>query len=159
MRTTIIPAQITTVEDRVAGDFSLSQILILMVPVFGSAIIYILFYPSMKMVLYKIGLIIGLIILFGILALRIKGKIVAMWLFDLVRFQLRPKYYVFDKNESFGRQIDLSQIVKSQIAKKTKVKKEREIELKLLEIIRLEEMVASGKVALRYQFNKKAYEK
>jgi hypothetical protein len=33
MRTRVIPAQITTVEDRIAGNLNLTQILLLMIPV------------------------------------------------------------------------------------------------------------------------------
>ena len=40
MRTTVIPAQITTVEDKIAGSLNLTQILILMIPVFWATIVY-----------------------------------------------------------------------------------------------------------------------
>ena len=54
MRTTIIPAQITTVEDKIAGSLNMTQILILMFPVLWTAIVYLILYPAMKLTLYKL---------------------------------------------------------------------------------------------------------
>ncbi len=62
MRTRIIPAQITTVEDKIAGSLSMTQILIMMIPVGLTAVIYVLLAPSMKLVSYKLILIIALMI-------------------------------------------------------------------------------------------------
>jgi hypothetical protein len=41
---------------------------------------------------------------FGLLALRIKGRIVAEWLIIYLRFKLRPRIYVFTKNDLFARE-------------------------------------------------------
>jgi hypothetical protein len=107
MRTTVIPAQITTVEDKIAGNFNLTQILILMAPIFWTAIVYTLFAPTLHLAWYKIALI--LLVLFSclILSLRIKGKVVLNWLVILLTYNMRPKYYLFNKNESYMRNIYL----------------------------------------------------
>jgi len=57
MRTTIIPAQITTIEDKIAGSLNFSQILLLMAPVLWGTLVYTLFSPVMKIAPYKIGLV------------------------------------------------------------------------------------------------------
>ena len=85
MRTTIIPAQITTIEDKIAGSLNMTQILILMFPVLWTALIYILFAPAMKLVPYKLGLIGVVIMICLILVIRIKDKIVAEWLGVVLR--------------------------------------------------------------------------
>ena len=71
MRTTIIPAQITTVEDKVAGSLNMTQVLILMTPILWTAIVYILLMPSMNLTSLKLVLIIISTTISGILALRI----------------------------------------------------------------------------------------
>jgi len=80
MRTTVIPAQITTVEDKIAGNLNITQILILMVPVFWTTIVYTLFSPVMRLAWYKIPLVIVVLFLCLILSLRIKGKVLVEWL-------------------------------------------------------------------------------
>src|SRR5450830_86906 len=99
MRTTIIPAQITTVEDKIAGSLNMTQILILMFPVLWTATIYILCMPSMKLTPYKLGLIFLAVIVCITLSLRIKEKIVAEWLGVFFTYHLRPKYWLYNKND------------------------------------------------------------
>ncbi len=85
MRTTIIPAQITTVEDKIAGSLNLNQILILMIPVFWAAIVYAFLVPIMKLSTFKLGLILIVAFICLILAFRIKEKIIAEWLSTLAK--------------------------------------------------------------------------
>ena len=53
MRTTVVPAQVTTVEDRIIGKLGFSQIVLLMIPVFLSAGIFTLLPSAMNGALYK----------------------------------------------------------------------------------------------------------
>lgn len=115
MRTTVIPAQITTIEDKIAGNLSLTQILILMVPVFWTAIVYTLLTPAMKLAWYKFPLILIVLFICLTLSLRIKGKVVLNWLIVLLNFNVRPKYYLFNKSDTFSRIIDLPVFEKKQI--------------------------------------------
>ena len=158
MRTTIIPAQITTVEDKIAGSLNMTQILILMAPILWTAIIYILLAPSMKLTSLKLVLIIISTATSGILALRIKDKIVAEWLGVLLKYRLRPKYYLFNKNDLTGRTLDIPELPVEQIAVKKSVKKiskSQNMNLDILDQVRFEHLIASGKVALHYQLSKK----
>ncbi len=126
MRTTVIPAQITTVEDKIAGNLNFTQLFLLMIPVLWSAVVYILFFPAMKLVWYKLPLVLLVLIICLILSLRIKGKVVFNWLFVVVRYNLRPKFYLLNKNDSYLRTIDLPVFEKKQskIFKKAPAKKE-----------------------------------
>jgi len=104
MRTTIVPAQITTVEDKIAGSLGLSQILLLISPIFDGSAIFVILPPFFNYALYKVVLISIGALLCGILAVRIKGKILASWITAILRYNLRPAYYVFNKNSSYARE-------------------------------------------------------
>jgi len=158
MRTTIIPAQITTVEDKIAGSLNMTQILILMAPLLWTAIIYILLIPSMKLTSFKLVLIIISTATSGILALRIKDKIVAEWLGVLLKYRLRPKYYLFNKNDLTNRTLDIPELPVEQIVtRKTvkKISKSQNMDLDIFDQVKLEHLINSGKVALHYQLSKK----
>ncbi len=104
MKITVVPAQITTVEDRVAGNLSFSQLILFAVPVFGGSLLYAILPPFMGASLYKIIFIAIFAFVCTVLAIRIKGKIVLLWLITLLRYQLRPRRYVFDKNSALSRE-------------------------------------------------------
>lgn len=106
MKTTTVPAQITTIEDRFAGGLSLTQLLLLVTPLFISCAIYLLFPPLLKVSLTKVFISSLIFIGFGVLAIRIKGKIIAVWLSLVMRYRNRPRYYLFDKNDMTLRSID-----------------------------------------------------
>ncbi|HMT19525.1 MAG TPA: PrgI family protein [Candidatus Saccharibacteria bacterium] len=103
MKTTVVPAQITSVEDRIAGNLSFKQLILMIAPVFVSTAMFILLPPFTKYRLYKV-IISGL---FGLLcltlALRIKGRLVIEWIGMLSRYNLRPRFYVFNKNNTSSR--------------------------------------------------------
>ena len=110
MKATVVPAQVTTVEDRVAGNLGFSQLILFAVPVFGGSLLYAVLPPSMGASLYKIVVIAVIAIVCSIFAIRIKGKILLLWMFVLLRYNLRPKLYIFNKNtESF--RVDYPELV------------------------------------------------
>ncbi len=107
MRTTIIPAQITTVEDTIAENLNFTQMLLLMLALFVSGVIYVLFPAAMHLSTYKVVCMIAWSLLCCIFALRIKGKLVLEWATLIATYHQRPAYYVFDKNDTTGRDMDL----------------------------------------------------
>lgn len=160
MRTKVIPAQITTVEDKIAGNLSLTQIMILISPVFLATIIYVLFPPSMQLVVYKIVLTVFVAILCIFLSLRIDGVVVAQWLMILFRYNLRPRFYIFNKSDTFQRLLDLPKIVtKPRFAFRKAVVKEKEqpklTTLHLSDAIKLEYALTSKKLDLKFRVAKK----
>lgn len=103
MRVATVPAQVTTVEDRVTDKLSVSQIILLAIPVFGGSLLYAVLPPGMGFSIYKL-VIIGIIAIVSmVLAIRIKGKIVLVWLVTLLRYYSRPRIYVFNKNSKAYR--------------------------------------------------------
>lgn len=157
MRTTIIPAQITTVEDKIAGSLNLTQILMLMFPILWTAFLYILIPPVMALPAYKLTLTLLVTFISIILAIRVKNKLVLEWLMVLVRFQNRPKYYLANKNSLYERELDLPQESKRQekATSKSTAKITDKRELTIPELVKLESLIESGKLAVRYQVGKK----
>jgi hypothetical protein len=157
MRTTIIPAQITTVEDKVAGSLNMTQVLILMTPILWTAIVYILLMPSMKLTSLKLVLIIISTTISGILALRIKDKIVAEWLGVLLKYRLRPKYWLYNKNDITNRIVDIPDIPDIVLVPRKssrKVINKQKTEINIADLVRFEQLIDSGKVAVSYLIKK-----
>lgn len=123
MRSQVIPAQITTVEDKIAGDFSLNQIMLLLLPVLLTSAIYAFMPPNMMLVVYKLVLASVLAIFCITLAVRIKGRLVANWLLVFARYNLRPKFYVYNKNTTLCREVVKPDVVVSTMQVKERQKK------------------------------------
>lgn len=104
MKVTVIPAQVTTVEDKIMGSLGLSQLLLLIAPVFIGGGCYIFLPPFSDFHPYKYLLVGVLAVLCILLAIRIKGKLVASWIVVLLRYNLRPRLYVFNKNTAMFRE-------------------------------------------------------
>jgi hypothetical protein len=158
MRTTVIPAQITTIEDKIAGNLNLTQILILMVPLFWTTIVYALFAPSMHLALYKFPLVLIVTFVCIFLSFRVKGKVVIEWLAILSKFNLRPRFYVFDKNDDYLRNLDLPVFEKKPLKlfnkqKAIKIKKLTSFSPNLGEIVKLESFMRKRKYRLSFRTN------
>lgn len=113
MKTTLVPAQVTTVEDKIAGSLSLQQLLLLCAPIFLSGAIYIVLPPFLHLTTVKVILFVLLSIIFSLLAIRVKGKILLMWLIVIGRYNARPRYYIFNKNDAYLRS---SSVTKEKVA-------------------------------------------
>jgi len=160
MRTQIIPAQITTVEDKIAGNLNLTQIFLLMVPVFWSTIVYGLFAPRLQLSWYKLPLIALVLFLCLILSLRLKGKVVANWLLVILRYNIRPQYYLFDKNDSFLRTQDLPIFEKKprNLFRKTSAKKQTKMaasSFSIGDLVKLEGLLADPKSSFSLKSGKR----
>ncbi len=160
MRTTIIPAQITTVEDKIAGNLNFTQILLLMAPVFWAAIVYTLLPSPMHLSWYKLVLVGGVLIASLTLSIRVKDKIVFQWLQVLLRFNVRPKYYVFNKNDAYLRVIDLPQLSRSsrkavRHAHKPSTQKSQTAAFNLKDFVRFENLLGTQKFNLSFRTRKK----
>ena len=155
MRSTVIPAQITTVEDKIAGNFSLSQILLMMAPVLMATLLYTIVPTSMSFGKGKIIFTIIFSIIFLTLAIRVKNKIVGEWLVVWLRFKLRPEIYVFDKNDNYLRPIYLKE--KAGVKVKTKEIKKVMVKEKISDEdrVRWQNIIEGRNRSLSFEFNKK----
>lgn len=158
MRTTIVPAQITTVEDRIAGRLGLTQLLLLIMPVFGSSAIFVIFPPFFAYAVYKAVLITCVAVLCALLAIRIKGKILLFWVITLLRYNARPRYYLFNKNSTHTRDIVLPADVDDEPAEEVvteTAKPTRKINLTTAERVQIEDLLANPDANVHITTNKK----
>lgn len=103
MKTTVVPAQVTTVEDKVAGSLSFTQLLLLITPVFLGGGVFVLLPPLFGFSYLKLLIISALAVICMTVAIRVKGKIILQWIVVLARYIARPKFYLFNKNDSYLR--------------------------------------------------------
>lgn len=159
MRTKIIPAQITTVEDKIAGNLNLTQLLLLVSPAFLTAIVYVVFPPTLSFAIYKMPIILLSIIICCALAVRVKGKVVLNWLIILLSYNLRPKYYVFNKNDIFLRDMYLPVVDKKPrtLFKKSLTQKAKTVipSINVGDLVRLDDLISNP----RYNFSLKSSRK
>lgn len=104
MKTTVVPAQITTVQDRIAGNFTFAQIFLFIIALIVGTVLYVIIPPKMHLDSLKLSLIVFVLFVLGGLSLRINGKIVAEWLTAYTKYSKRPRRYVFTKNDEFTRE-------------------------------------------------------
>lgn len=155
MKRSIVPAQITTVEDRVLGNLTPYQAGLISLPLIFGVLFYATLPPHFHLKLYKIALIAGLELVGAILSIRVNDQMLIFWLMTRLRYNLRPRYYVYDKNDTYLRNI--SEFVPV-IAEK-KVPKEKSVLAKLQEVavpdaVRIEEIMADERVNLRFKTGK-----
>ena len=105
MKQTVVPAQVTTIEDRIVGNLGISQMILLSLPVLAAGVVFTALPPALHIALYKLMFLVPFAALCAMLSLRIKGKIILFWIIVRVRYNLRPQYYVFDKNTTVNRQL------------------------------------------------------
>ncbi len=97
MKTTIVPAQITSIEDIIVGSLSVTQVLLLSMPLFFAVACYIGLPPFAHFAAYKTYFMVCAVVLGFCLALRVRGQLVLYWLILVARYNLRPRYYLHRK--------------------------------------------------------------
>jgi hypothetical protein len=103
MRQTVVPAQITSVEDKITGNLTIKQLILLTSPIFIDLILYIVFPPFTRINLFKLIIAALIDILFWISAIRFKGKMLIVWWIIIAKYNSRPAHYIFNKNTTHTR--------------------------------------------------------
>lgn len=156
MRTRVIPAQITTVEDKIAGNLSLTQVIILLTPILFTTLVYAVLPPSMSFSLFKLTLVLLFSTIALTMSLRIKGKVVLHWLLVLAQYNLRPKYYVFNKNETFARAFDFPVLITTKkVSSKKKLEMPRVERPSIQELLQFNNLVTNRNYNLVYRTGRK----
>lgn len=152
-----MPAQITTVEDKIAGNLTLSQLLLLTAPVFVGGLIYVLFPPTFAVSAIKVSLVAIIATVFGLMAIRIKGKLLILWAIIVIRYNLRPRYHTYNKNDMHLRQTDTPAIdpEPEQIIEEQDKSEERVPLLSTLELVNLHGIVDNPKANFHIQATRK----
>src|SRR3989338_2066847 len=153
MRTTVIPAQITTVEDKIAGNLNFTQLILLVIPLIINCLVYTLLPERMHLNQFKIILMLASFFIFAILAIRVRGKVLVNWLILIVQYNLRPKYYIFNKNDLSGRKIEITLGKEVADAKTTRVTITRESSA-FSDLANLEKLLTKKTASIRFKPNK-----
>jgi len=158
MKTTMVPAQVTTVEDKIAGNISLQQLLLLSSPIFIGVAVYVLFPPMIKLNALKVAISSIVFLIFASMAIRIKGKLLLEWLVVIVRYNVRPRFYIFNKNDHYLR--SSSKKVLEEEANTKEAKKHPKIMLPHLpslstpEIVRIENAITDPRANFNFTARK-----
>ena len=95
MKTSIVPAQVTSIEDTIAANLSLTQIMLLIIPVFMAVLIFAGLPPSMHVKVYKLIVLACFSLPLIALALKVRGQLVLKWIILLAGYRFRPRLYLF----------------------------------------------------------------
>ncbi len=156
MKSTVVPAQITTVEDKIAGSLNFIQIILLVFSLIIGTAFYGSIPPKLHLSSLKIVLMIGEFAIFGLLALRYKGRILADWLVIYLRYKARPRIYIFTKNDpTFREQLADLKIADEERKPKTATSKRRVNKKRLIErpVIESSESIVSIKPSKKGGFD------
>jgi hypothetical protein len=156
MKVTVVPAQVTTVEDRIAGSLGLSQLMLLAAPVFGGCALFVVLPPVFHSAVYKLVIIAILFFTCALLAIRIKGKILLLWLVVLVRYNIRPRYYVFNKRSLHGRDEYASASATEPEERQTTVARtaRKALSLSTAEVVKLQNLLENPAANLSFETRK-----
>ncbi len=155
MKVTVVPAQVTTVEDRIAGNLGLSQLMLLAAPVFGGSALFVVLPPFFHSAIYKLVVVAALFFVCGLLAIRIKGKIVLFWLVVLLRYNLRPRYFIFNKHSLHGREdYHSTAIVEPEQPQKMAPKPKHAFSLSTADIVKLQNILENPAANLSFETKK-----
>ncbi len=157
MKTTVVPAQITTVEDRIAGNFTIVQVILLVISLIIGAAIYSVLTPKLHFNTVKSVLMVLQFGLFAVLAFRIKGKIVADWLIILARYQVRPRRYIFTKNDPIYRDVVVKRVESEIVSEKEPIDQNAEPDkpLPLLEQIKIDRLFQNSSMSVSFKLHRK----
>jgi len=157
MKTTTVPAQVTTVEDKIAGSLSLSQLMLLCAPIFLSAVGYILFPPMLKFTITKLVLFVLLAFVFCTLSIRLRGKLIIQWIVIMGRYNLRPRYYIYNKNDLHLRDFKpkVQAAIKKPVTAVAKKSHPKLPKLPIPQLLRLQEAVIDPRAKLSFKTSRK----
>lgn len=153
----IVPAQVTTVEDKVAGSLSLQQLVMLTTPIFLGCVIYVLLPPFFEFEPYKLVIIVSIFAVFATLAIRVKDRLLIQWIGIFIRYNQRPQFYVYNKNDCYLRDVrDETPTVKvTKEAPKKSTPLVATPTIPLSDKAKLEQIVTDSRANLTFRTNKK----
>ena len=99
MRSTVIPAQITSVEDKITSFLNLKQIIILVVNLILVMIIFLIIPPLVKFTFLKMIIAIILSLIITPLSFKYKGHILIEYLSLILGYKFRPKTFVLIRDD------------------------------------------------------------
>jgi hypothetical protein len=152
MKRSIVPAQITTVEDRVLGNLTPYQAGLISLPLIFGVLFYATLPPHFHLKLYKIGIIVGLELIGAVLSIRKNDQMLIFWLITRLKYNLRPRYYIYNKNDAYLRDIPVfAPVIAEKSTAKTDVKQTEVQDVEISDAVRIEAIMADERVNLRFK--------
>lgn len=155
MTSVAVPAQITTVEDKVFAGLTPLQLGLMTTPLCVGFLAYAAMPPSFRMVLYKLVGVILLEIIGLAASIRIKDQILVKWIVIKMRYNLRPRYYVYNKNDAYLREsakpTPTSAKEESEPVETTRASKSQ---LDIAQVVKLESIMADPRAKMRFVMGK-----
>lgn len=157
MKSTVVPAQVTTVEDKIAGNLTFNQMLLMTTPVFVSGVIFAFLPPFMSLSGYKLLLAVTFAAICLTLAIRIKGRIVMSWILILSKYNVRPRYFIYNKNDLHLRDATdkHAEPAPKQATTKKLNPKPNKIQLPMKKMVWAEEVATNPSAQLEFKTTKK----
>lgn len=157
MKTTTVPAQVTTVEDKIAGNLNAGQLFLLVLSVLSAFILYIVIPPTMKLTIPKVLLCVLSMLFFASLAIRIRGQILARWIVLIARYNFRPRFYVYNKNDLFLRDIKPAEAEAEEVMETAHkpIITMPDFYIPVTKLVELEQSLSDPRSALAFEANKK----
>lgn len=158
MKTAIVPAQVTTIEDKIAGNLTLQQMILLGSPIFIDFVIYAALPHTLKLNAYKLVLMVITTASSAVLAIRFKSKILLIWAVTIIRYNSRPRYHVFNKSSTYLRNEVLPVVNESGQSPTLDVQEaiqEDSIQIPEGDILKLEHILANPSASLSFTTSRK----
>lgn len=157
MKRSIVPAQITTVEDRIVGGLTSYQLTLLLSPLCAGFVAYALLPPDFRLAWYKLGAVAVLELIGVLLSIRIKGRMLLFWFITIARYNTRPRFYIYDKNDPFLRDTAAGRPVaaaETPVRAEATPKPSRLPHLALPDVVKIEGIMADPRANLRFKAGK-----
>jgi hypothetical protein len=155
MTSVAVPAQITTVEDKVFAGLTPLQLGLMTTPLCIGFLAYAAMPPSFSMVLYKL---IGVILLevIGLAAsIRIKDQILVKWIVIKMRYNLRPRYYVYNKNDAYLREsVKPASATPKEVLEPVRITTASKPQLDIAQVVKIESIMADPRAKMRFVMGK-----
>ena len=156
MKTTVVPAQITSVEDRISAHLSFKQLILMIIPVFLSAAIFVFLPPFLMYRNYKLAISLVFVALCLTLAIRIKQRLIIEWIQVLKKYNSRPRIYVYNKNSMIHRsRTKMSKIVTPEVVTEVEASQAVPPEYKEDDVVNFESIVDNPLANFHFSRSKK----
>jgi hypothetical protein len=127
-------------------------------PIFLDFAFYAILPNMLKLNTYKLALMAIITIMASILAIRVKGKILLIWAITILRYNARPRYHVFNKNNTHLRNKVMAYVDETETQATSNIKQAIQYDSKQLsreDIFTLECILADRLANLSFATNKK----
>lgn len=123
MKTVIVPAEVMSVRDTISGSVSIEQLGLILLGGVCVVYVYVGIEPKSAVSVDKLVLALAILVVFGVLAIRLGGRLVIEWTALGIAYALRGHLFVNDSRSNWGRTKLNIKLVKKQLIHEKQVEK------------------------------------